>query len=114
MRNVRKLNRRSFLGQVAGGAVGLGMLGLVGAETARAQGRPDDGDTGADRSGKNDPPAHSPGRERRQGNIGGRSAYRGDGRCVLQTGHTDADSGDLRDPAGYGNGGRPRSNFCFR
>ncbi|HEY5713671.1 MAG TPA: hypothetical protein VIT38_17375 [Allosphingosinicella sp.] len=35
---------------------------------------------------------------------------RPDGTCVHHTGRTDSDSGAVRDPSGYGNGGSPGSN----
>ena len=50
MKPTRRLNRRSFFGQVAGGAAAIGMLGLVGGR-ARAQTGPytgvTDNDTGS-------------------------------------------------------------------
>jgi len=183
MKPARKLNRRSFLGQVAGGAIGLGALGLVGSSRAGAQTGPytgvTDNDTGsyADNAGHGrGPGGNASGQPVRQTGVtdrdptdpsgGGRgtatgysdsdsgsnadpsgqgrrreyqtgrtdsdsydrtgegrgpvqgyerpSQHRPDGTCVVPTGHTDSDSGQTRDPSGYGNNGAPGSNYCYR
>ena len=96
MKTSRKLSRRSFLGQVVGGAAGVGALALVGADTARAA-QPDCSDsdtgtygdpagqgrrcTGASDSDPSDPVGSS---------YGGRSG---------------ASDSDPSDPVGYGHGG---------
>ena len=86
MKPDRKLNRRSFLGQVAGGAVGLGALGLVGSPQARAQTGPYTGVTDNDTGNNSDRPNH------------GRSAPRRVQGC------SDNDSGSNADAAGNGRG----------
>ena len=80
MTTLRKLNRRSFLARVAGGAAA-GSLMLV-AGRAGAQVTDCDRGTGADPAG------------------------RGTGRST-RTGVTDSDSGAAADPSGCGRGGRP-------
>ena len=92
-RPVRKLNRRSFLSRVAGGAVTAGALGLVGGYAARAQTGPYTGVTDNDSGSYADSSGH--------GRGPGGNAY-GQPQSNPQTGVTDRDPSD---PVGHGRGG---------
>jgi hypothetical protein len=124
MKPARKLNRRSFLGQVAGGAATAGALGLIGGEARAWQTGPytgvSDNDSGsyADNAGHGRGPggnAHGQPAQP-QGNqtgysdsdSGANADPSGAGRRGQRpnTGITDGDSGNVRDPANYGRGGR--------
>ena len=80
MKTTRKLNRRSFFGTVAGGAVLTGSLSLIGDTAGAMQVTDCDSGTGGDPGG------------------------RGTGRRP-RTGRTDSDGGAAADPPGCGRGG---------
>lgn len=125
MKTTRRLSRRSFLGQVAGGAVGAGALALVGAEPAQAQSGCSDSDSGTygDPGGNgrrcrptsgvtdsdpSDAAGDGQGRACTDRDTGRNADPVGRGRrCGGRnwTGVTDSDSGAYRDPANYGRGG---------
>jgi hypothetical protein len=73
------------------------------------------GRRGRQQSGVTDSdPTDSYGQGRGRGSGGGTTRpnqRRPDGRCVHHTGNTDSDSGAIRDPSGYGHGGRHGSNL---
>ena len=92
MKVTRRLNRRSFLGQVAGGAVAAGALGLIGS-AARAQTGPYTGGTDNDSGSNADNAGHGRG-------PGGNAS--GQPQSNPQTGITDRDP---TDPSGQGRGG---------
>ena len=79
MKPTRKLNRRSFLGTVAGGIAGVGALAVASGDASAAQSGCSDND-----SGTNSDPANN-----------GRS-------CRRTTGCSDNDSGSNSDAAGNG------------
>ena len=112
MKTARKLNRRSFFLQVAGGAIGAGALGLIGGE-ARAQTGPytgvTDNDSGsyADNAGHGrGPGGNASGHPQTQTGITDRdpSDPSGGGRGTY-TGYSDSDSGGNADPSGGGRHG---------
>ena len=127
MKTVRKLNRRSFLGRVAGGLVFGGSLGLVGAEAAafqRVQTGLTDSDSGSNsddagygRGGQNAISDNDPRDPAGQGvNVRNRGQgpqtgvtdrdptdRRGEGRGAT-TGFSDSDSGANADPSMGGRG----------
>jgi hypothetical protein len=133
MKTTRKLTRRSFLGRVAGGAVGAGAIALVGAAPAEAEEQCTDSDTGygADPAGRGrrcggggctdrdtGRGADPAGRGRRCGGGGRACTDRDTGRRAdpvgrgrrcggrRWTGVTDSDTGPSGDPANYGRGRR--------
>jgi hypothetical protein len=93
-----KLNRRSFLGQVAGGAISAGALGVV-CGTARAQTGPYTGITDTDSGSYADNAGHGRGPG---GNRFGQPQPQ-----QPQTGYSDSDSGANADPSGAGRRGAP-------
>jgi len=119
MKPLHKLNRRSFLGQVAGGAVSLGALGAF-TGAARAQTGPytgvTDNDSGsyADNAGHGrGPGGNASGHPQAQTGITDRdpSDPSGGGRGTY-TGYSDSDSGANSDPSGGGRRGqRPQTGI---
>ena len=110
MKPARRLNRRSFLGQVAGGAATVGALGLIGG-SARAQTGPYTGVTDTDSGSHADNAGHGRGPG---GNASGNpqgvtdsdvSDPHGGGRGG-STGYSDSDSGANADPSGRGRRGQ--------
>ena len=101
MKPSRKLNRRSFLAQVAGGAVGAGALGLIHGEAWAYQVYT--GVTDRDEGALRDGSGYGRGGTRPQ--SGGQPEAGG---APLQqpTGITDSDTGSNSDNAGYGRGGQ--------
>jgi hypothetical protein len=106
MKPTRRLNRRSFLGQVAGGVATAGALGLIGGEARAWQTGTytgvNDNDSGshADSAGY----GRGPG-----GNRYGQPAQPDTG----QTGYSDSDSGANADPSGHGRRGqRPQTGIA--
>jgi len=112
MRPTRKLNRRSFFRQVAGGAVAFGALGIIGGEARAWQTGPYTGVTDNDSGSHADNAGHGRGPG---GNASGhpQGATDGDptdpvgGGRGGQTGYSDSDSGPNADPSGRGRRGRP-------
>jgi hypothetical protein len=116
MKGLRKASRRSFLRQVAGGAAGIGAMGLIGgraavaAETILDPARTSDSDTGAgsDPASRSDSdPTSAPAgcsdndRGSNSDPIGrGRRCRNNNGRTY--TGLSDNDRGSSADPHGYG------------
>ncbi len=100
MKPRRKLNRRSFLGQVAGGAVAVGALGVIGGEARAGQTGPYTGVTDSDSGSYADNAGHGRGPG---GNAQGQPQQPQSG----QTGYSDSDSGQGADPSGGGRRGRP-------
>jgi hypothetical protein len=107
----RKLNRRSFLRDVAGGAAAIGALGIIGG-TARAQTGPytgvTDNDSGshADNAGHGrGPGGNSSGQPQGGATDGDPTDPVGRGRGG-QTGYSDSDSGANADPSGRGRRGQ--------
>jgi len=111
MKPTRRLNRRSFFRQVAGGAVAAGALGVIGGEARAWQTGPYTGVTDNDSGGNADNAGHGRGPG---GNASGHpqgvtdsdvydpsGAGRGGG-----TGYSDSDSGPGADPSGRGRRGR--------
>jgi hypothetical protein len=113
MKPTRRLNRRSFLSQVAGGGLAAGAVALVGG-TARAQAGPytgvtdDDSGSYADNAGHGrGPGGNASGHPHSQTGVtdgdpgdpvgGGRGSY---------SGYSDSDSGANADPSGGGRRGR--------
>ena len=103
MKATRKLNRRSFLGTVAGGIAGAGALIAVASDAEAMQCSDSD-------SGPNSDP---PGRGRSCGGYSDSDSGpnsdppgRGRGNSNRRTGLTDRDSGSNADPAGNGRGRR--------
>ena len=104
MTPTRRLNRRSFLAQVAGGAAAAGALGVIGG-TARAQTGPYTGVTDNDSGSHADNAGHGRGPG---GNASGQPAQPQGG----QTGYSDSDSGANADPSGGGRRGqRPQTGI---
>jgi hypothetical protein len=95
----RRLNRRSFLGQVAGGAASAGALGLIGGEARAWQTGPYTGVTDTDSGSHADNAGHGRGPG---GNAYGQPAQPQTG----QTGYSDSDSGANADPSGGGRRGQ--------
>jgi hypothetical protein len=93
-----KLNRRSFFGQVAGGAASFGALSVI-CGTARAQTGPYTGITDTDSGSYADNAGHGRGPA---GNRSGQTQPQGP-----QTGYSDSDSGANADPSGGGRRGQP-------
>jgi hypothetical protein len=116
MKPLRRLNRRSFLGQVAGGGAAFGALGLIGG-AAQAQTGPYTGVTDSDSGSHADNAGHGRGPG---GNASGQPQSGpqtgvtdsdptdpvGRGRGG-QTGYSDSDSGANADPSGRGRRGQP-------
>ncbi|HEV2818428.1 MAG TPA: hypothetical protein VGW40_14545 [Allosphingosinicella sp.] len=102
----RKLNRRSFFGQVAGGAAAAGALGVIGGTArASAQTGPYTGVTDNDSGAHADNAGHGRGAG---GNAWGQPAQPQGG----QTGYSDSDSGPGADPSGGGRRGqRPQTGI---
>ena len=98
MKPVRRLNRRSFLGQVAGGAATIGALGLIGG-SARAQTGPYTGVTDTDSGSHADNAGHGRG-------PGGNASGNPPPVSNPQSGYSDSDSGANADPSGNGRRGR--------
>ena len=94
MKPTRKLNRRSFLGKVAGGAVAAGALGVIGGEARAGQTGPYTGVTDNDSGSHADNAGHGRG-------PGGNASGQPQGNP--QTGVTDSDP---TDPSGHGRGGQ--------
>jgi hypothetical protein len=103
MKPTRRLNRRSFLGQVAGGAASAGALGLVGGEARAWQTGTYTGVTDNDSGSHADSGGYGRGPG---GNRYGQPAQPQTG----QTGYSDSDSGPNADPSGGGRRGqRPQT-----
>jgi hypothetical protein len=100
MKTGRRLNRRSFLRRVAGGAVATGALGVIGGEARAWQTGPYTGVTDQDSGSHADNAGHGRGPG---GNSSGQPAQPQPG----QTGYSDSDSGANADPSGGGRRGRP-------
>ena len=100
MKTSRRLNRRSFFGQVAGGAAAIGALSLIGGEARAGQTGPYTGVTDSDSGSNADNAGHGRGPG---GNASGLPAQPQTG----QTGYSDSDSGAGADPSGGGRRGRP-------
>ena len=100
MKPTRRLNRRSFFRQVAGGAAAAGALGLIGGEARAWQTGPYTGVTDNDSGSHADNAGHGRGPG---GNAYGQPAQPQDN----QTGYSDSDSGPNADPSGGGRRGRP-------
>jgi len=103
----RRLNRRSFLGQVAGGAAAAGALGVIGgtARAAAAQTGPYTGVTDSDSGSHADNAGHGRGPG---GNSSGQPAQPQQG----YSGYSDSDSGANADPSGGGRRGqRPNTGI---
>lgn len=96
----RKLNRRSFFRQVAGGAAAAGALGLTGGEARAFQTGPYTGVTDSDSGSYADNAGHGRGPG---GNASGQPAQPQTG----ESGYSDSDSGGAADPSGRGRRGRP-------
>jgi hypothetical protein len=110
MKPTRRLNRRSFFGQVAGGAAAIGMLGLVGGK-ARAQTGPYTGITDNDSGSHADNAGHGRGpggnaSGHPQGVTDGDPSDPSGGGRGGQTGYSDSDSGANADPSGRGRRGQ--------
>ena len=99
MKPMRRLHRRSFLGQVAGGVAAIGALGLVGGK-ARAQTGPYTGITDTDSGSHADNAGHGRG-------PGGNASGNPPPVSNPQSGYSDSDSGANADPSGNGRRGRP-------
>lgn len=99
MKPVRSINRRSFFGQVAGGAVAAGALGLISGQARAWQTGPYTGISDNDSGGHADNAGHGRGPG---GNASGQPAPPQTG----QTGYSDSDSGANADPSGGGRRGR--------
>lgn len=112
MKTSRKLSRRSFFLQVAGGALGSGALALVGGR-ARAQTGPYTGITDSDSGSYADNAGHGRGPGGNRSGQPGRTGITdsdptdpvGSGRGRY-TGYSDSDSGPGADPSGGGRRGR--------
>jgi hypothetical protein len=100
MKPTRRPSRRSFLGQVAGGAVTAGALGVIGGEARAWQTGPYTGINDNDSGSHADNAGHGRGPG---GNANGRPVESQTG----QTGYSDSDSGANADPSGGGRRGRP-------
>jgi len=100
MQTGRRLNRRSFLRRVAGGAAAAGALGVIGGEARAWQTGPYTGVTDSDSGAHADNAGHGRGPG---GNNSGQAAQPQPG----QTGYSDSDSGANADPSGAGRRGRP-------
>ena len=99
MKPVRRINRRSFFGQVAGGAVAAGAVGLISGQARAWQTGPYTGISDNDSGGHADNAGHGRGPG---GNASGQPAQPQPG----QTGYSDSDSGANADPSGGGRRGR--------
>ena len=117
MKPTRRLNRRSFLGQVAGGALAAGSLGLVAGRARAGQTGPytgvSDNDSGshADNAGHGrGPGGNASGQPQSNPQTGVTDADPTDpvgrGRGG-HTGYSDSDSGANADPSGRGRRGQP-------
>jgi len=105
MKSLRRLNRRSFLRQVAGGATALGALGVIGGEARALQTGPHTGVTDTDSGSHADNADHGRGPG---GTSSGQPAQPQQG----QTGYSDSDSGPNADPSGAGRRGqRPQTGI---
>src|SRR6185503_5684119 len=105
MKPTRRLNRRSFLGRVAGGAVAAGALGIIGGEAKAWQTGPYTGVTDNDSGSYADNAGHGRGPG---GNANGQPAQPQNN----QTGYSDSDSGANADPSGGGRRGqRPNTGI---
>ena len=103
----RRLNRRSFLGQVAGGAAAAGALGVIGgtARAAAAQTGPYTGVTDSDSGSYADNAGHGRG-------PGGNSSGQPAQPQQNYSGYSDSDSGANADPSGGGRRGqRPQTGI---
>jgi hypothetical protein len=99
MKPTHRVNRRSFLGKVAGGAVAAGALGIIGGEARAWQTGPYTGVTDSDSGSHADNAGHGRGPG---GNAYGQPAQPQNN----QTGYSDSDSGANADPSGGGRRGR--------
>jgi hypothetical protein len=116
MKTSRKLSRRSFFLQVAGGAVGSGALALI-SDRAGAQTGPFTGVTDSDSGSYADNAGHGRGPGGNRSGQPGRTGITdhdpsdpaGNGRG-RNTGYSDSDSGPNADPSGGGRRGRTPSS----
>ena len=95
MKPVRRLNRRSFFRQVAGGAAAAGALGVIGGEARAWQTGPYTGVTDNDSGSYADNAGHGRG-------PGGNASGHPNQNQGSQTGYSDSDSGANADPSGGG------------
>ena len=99
----RKLNRRSFLARVAGGAVAAGALGTIGGAARAGQTGPYTGITDSDSGSYADNAGHGRGPG---GNAYGQPQQPAQPQSGY-TGYSDSDSGANADRSGHGRRGRP-------
>ena len=105
MKTERKLNRRSFLWQVAGGAAVTGALGVIGGEARAWQTGPYTGVTDNDSGSYADNAGHGRG-------PGGNASGHPNQNQGSQTGYSDSDSRANADPSGGGRRGqRPNTGI---